>query len=297
MQKHKLKRNIQKGLSIVATGVVILTSSSCSKSENKTPTVPNNPSLISVKDDWSGKIHDYQYLVDISKVLPEYGYNLKGIQLFEVIDSKAYSTEYIDKSESVEWSWSKIIMIRKILSQPKSLVIPDCYLHFVDGSMYQEKNGELVLKDTEKWRWLFENTKSYYKEELIGSERFNKLKLVYSRIEFEKDITRRDKTYYNQDEPIYKGDTLESYALYLSNNDGECIELIGFYQIGAGANCENVQSEIVGDFPSTITTIENAQIIKEPVTLTEDERSSLEANLDDSEINQNGIIVSRGRSK
>lgn len=305
MQKHKLKRNIQKGLSIIAAGVVLLTSTSCSKNENKTSTIQNNPSLVSAER-YNGEITDYKYLVDCSKIFSHLDMNEKGMALFKVIDSKEISTEdflnELDGDKKTYWSWSKITMMKNFLSQPQPLVIPDCYTHFLDYKtpIYREENGKIIFNNIDTWRNVFNKANCYYKEELIQAERFGymTLKLVYNKIEFEKEIElKSSETYYWIDEPIHKGDTIESYSLYLSNLDGECRELIAYYQTGAGSHCENVQNANFGDLHSIITTIEKAQIVEEPVTLTEDERRALEDSLEHSEINQNGIVVTKGRSK
>ena len=297
MKKNNLKNNIQKGISVLATGAVMLSTNACSNTEAKNADI-DTPKLVSVMRDRDNNIYDYHYLVNTSKIFELYGKNCGGMEFFGIYNSIGFSTEFEERTGSIVWRPSNVAVARKILTQSHPLIIPDCFLHFWDNELYKNVDGEFILKNFGQdldLHTIFSNTKCYFKEELLyNTDGLIGLRLVYSRMEFEEDFDRRDNIYSNNDKPIKKGDIIESYALYANDEYSVCNELIAFYQTGAGSECKNVQNAIVGDFASIIKPIENANLFDEPTTLSGEEYYILKRSLNN-QLNHDGSNLNSKR--
>lgn len=305
-----LQNIIRKGLPIVLATTMAGTMVSCSEHEEKKPTIEKNTKVITVVDndecvtydptsklelakygvelskDEDFNVHEYEYVVDITKTCTGRESSDKKLYLYESYDLKSISSEKVDEEEGIAEYWWRAFLpspvANYIMCEKQSITIPDCYLHYFSEIANGGSKDDLAIYDKMKW---------FYSEKILAADGFNELKLVYSRVEVKEDVSDfSNYDYYTIDSKnLNVGDVMESYALYLLHNEKEIP--IGYIQTGVGSNCENVQEKIYGNLPTVITTIEQSGIADTPITLSEEEFELLSSSFGNCEINENGVVV------
>ena len=250
MQKHKLKRNIQKGLSIVAAGTIMLAATGCDKKESEAPTLPG----IVVTDEYSKDEVRYEYVINTAYSNDETSktyYQDRPVMFMKTISEEIDSTEL----EIVSWDgpmpswWSPDNLLKSAFFG----VWPECYKHYTTND-FKYNNSEITL-----------NTKTlenFYGETCI---------LRTITINIIKDMPT--KIYGENIKDFKAGDVIS--ATILTADD----RILAFSQTGAGSECTNVQKAICGE--GTLKTVNEAGVLEDTneTTMTKSEIYDLETSL------------------
>ena len=255
MQKHKLKRNIQKGLSIVSAGIVILTSCGCNKNESEASSSPT----IVVTDELLKKEVHYEYVLNLALSNDENTkkkFENRPIMFMKVKDESLLTTEFKKAFGDIN---AELYNPGSLMNLKFFGVWPECYSHYtIEDFKFSNCKINLTQQTLENFQG---NTCEYYSMKIVITE--NIPTSVYG--ENIKDLK--------------VGDTIELSAVVAGD------KTLAFNQTGAGSECENVQKAIYGE--GTLKTITEAGVLldKNELTMSKNEIYSLETLLNDEYLN------------
>ena len=233
-KKEMLKR-VKRGIAGGTAALMLFGGTGCAKSNEN-----NEPDLDSANDayfetiDYNGNVGTieghYKYVLDVD------GFENSELELPETSTQKILGNTY-QTNEFGDNTQNDLSAEEYVNSMP--IVWPSCF----DSYLSENSQAEMYSK--------FDCN---YKEEYLSTE-IGDVKVVHVTMVAKKDLNMpvNDIPYAVPQEPINKGDTMQSTAVFLKVDD--LYFLIGYKQTGVGADTARVVNNTVGDLDKGLTTI------------------------------------------